>query len=83
MTAETSPTKKSLLTLRGLEPQDSVTISGPREILFDTSASTLGDYVRVLTAFSAAAVPEPSAAYLSAVDLAAMGVLAKRFRYPR
>ena len=67
---------------RGLEPGDSVTINGPREILFDTSASTPGDYVRVLTAFSAAAVPEPSTEYLFAVGLAAMGVLAKRFRYP-
>jgi len=45
---------------RGLEPGDSVTISGLRQILFDTSASTPGDYVRVITAFSpAAAAPEP------------------------
>lgn len=48
-------------TNRGLEPGDSVTISGPQQILFDTVASSPGDYVRVLTAFSpgAAAVPEP------------------------
>lgn len=46
---------------RGLEAGDSVTISGTRQILFDTVASSPGDYVRVLTAFSpAAAVPEPA-----------------------
>ncbi|MGH9666017.1 MAG: hypothetical protein ACRD9L_16445, partial [Bryobacteraceae bacterium] len=45
---------------RGLEPGDSVTISGPRQILFDTFANSPGDYVRVLTTFSpTAAVPEP------------------------
>ena len=46
---------------RGLEAGDSVTISGSRQILFDTFASSPGDYVRVLTTFSpgAAAVPEP------------------------
>jgi hypothetical protein len=58
---------------RGLEPGDSVTISGARQISFDTSASSPGDYVRVLTAFSpGAAVPEPSAALLSASALAAL-----------
>jgi hypothetical protein len=49
---------------RGLEPGDSVTISGPRQILFDTVASSPGDYVRVLTTFSPAAVPEPGAPWL-------------------
>jgi hypothetical protein len=47
---------------RGLEAGDSVTISGQRQILFDTTASSPGDYVRVLTAFSPRAstgVPEP------------------------
>jgi hypothetical protein len=46
---------------RGLEAGDSVTINGPREMLFDTVASSPGDYVRVLTAFSpsAASAPEP------------------------
>jgi len=39
-------------TLRGLEAGDSVTVSGVRQIRFDTSASTPGDYVRVLTVFS-------------------------------
>lgn len=47
---------------RGLEAGDSVTISGAQQILFDTVASSPGDYVRVLTALSpaVAAVPEPA-----------------------
>jgi len=47
----------------GLEPGDSVTISGPQQILFDTFASSPGDYVRVLTLFSPApaSAPEPEA----------------------
>jgi hypothetical protein len=62
---------------RGLEPGDSVTISGPRQILFDTFASSPGDYVRVLTTFSPGgqAVPEPRGAALlggGLVVLAAM-----------
>jgi len=36
----------------GLEPGDAVTISGARQLLFDTTASTPGGYVRVLTVFS-------------------------------
>ena len=45
---------------RGLEAGDSVTISGPDQILFDTVASSPGDYVRVLTAFSPGGVTEPT-----------------------
>ncbi|HUJ32271.1 MAG TPA: hypothetical protein VLY23_13385 [Candidatus Acidoferrum sp.] len=54
-------------TLRGLEAGDSVTISGPQQILFDTVASSPGDYVRVLTAASpGVAAPEPrSVAFLA------------------
>jgi len=37
---------------RGLEPEDTVFISGPNEITFHTIASSPGDYVRVLTEFS-------------------------------
>jgi hypothetical protein len=37
---------------RGLEPGDYVTISGPKQIMFHTVASSPGDYVRVLTEFS-------------------------------
>ena len=62
---------------RGLEAGDSVTINGPDQILFDTFASTPGDYVRVLTAFSpAAAVPEPDAAGMMAGGMLAFGLLA-------
>jgi hypothetical protein len=44
---------------RGLEVGDAVTISGPRQLLFETVASSPGDYVRVLTAFSpTAATPD-------------------------
>src|SRR5882724_5675277 len=48
---------------RGLEAGDSVTISGQKQILFDTFASTPGDYVRVITAGSSSSiVPEPTGA---------------------
>lgn len=62
---------------RGLEAGDSVTISGPNQILFDTVASSPGDYVRVLTAFSpaAAAAPEPSSIGFVAAGLAALSAL--------
>jgi hypothetical protein len=58
---------------RGLEAGDSVTISGPRQILFDTVASSPGDYVRVLTAFSPGA-PEPSSVVLLGFGSTALGV---------
>jgi hypothetical protein len=53
--------------LRGLEAGDAVTISGASQIQFDTTASTPGDYVRVLTAFSPGAVPEPGTPALLAI----------------
>lgn len=62
--------------LRGLEAGDSVTISGPRQILFTTTASTPGDYVRVLTALSPGAIPEPESLALFAIALTAVGVVA-------
>jgi hypothetical protein len=64
-------------TLRGLEAGDSVTIIGPQEISFNTSASSPGDYVRVLTAFSpAAAVPEPGAIALLGNGLGVLALMA-------
>jgi hypothetical protein len=55
---------------RGLEGNDQVTISGLRQIRFDTTASTPGDYVRVLTAYSPGAVPEPATMTLLCVAMA-------------
>ncbi len=65
--------------LRGLEAGDSVTISGTRQILFDTTASSPGDYVRVLTTYSPdAAAPEPGLPLLLATGLVAIVVLRRR-----
>ena len=68
---------------RGLEAGDSVTISGTNQILFDTTASSPGDYVRVLTAFSPGATgstsaPEPPATALAASALALFALLARK-----
>lgn len=67
--------------LRGLESDDSVMISGPRQIHFRTNASTPGDYVRVLTAFSpTAATPEPGSATMLAT---ALGLALLRYGWMR
>ena len=68
---------------RGLEAGDSVTISGTDQILFDTVASSPGDYVRVLTAFSpggaeAAAAPEPGSVVLLGSGLVALAGMLRR-----
>lgn len=60
---------------RGLEYGDFVTISGLRQIQFDTQASSPGDYVRVLTAFSPAAVPEPETYGMLLVGLGLIGFM--------
>lgn len=65
--------------LRGLELGDSVTISGPRQIRFATTASTPGDYVRVLTAFSPGArVPEPGGMALFGLGIAGLWAVTRR-----
>jgi hypothetical protein len=69
---------------RGLEAGDSVTISGPRQILFDTFASSPGDYVRVLTEFSPAAeMPEPGGVVLFGSGLAVVAILSRLKRHVR
>jgi hypothetical protein len=69
---------------RGLEGGDSVTISGPRQILFDVAASSPGDYVRVLTTFSppdnGTVIPEPGSTALMAVGFAALAAAGARPR---
>ena len=57
--------------LRGLEHGDSVSITGLNSMSVDWTASTPGDYVRVITAFSpgVSEVPVPAAAFLFAPAL--------------
>ncbi len=64
--------------LRGLEAGDFVTIDRPRRIRFNTSASSPGDYVRVLTEFSPTAVPEPGAGLMIAGGVGMLMFLRRR-----
>ena len=64
--------------MRGLESGDVVTISGARQISIDFTAGSPGDYVRVLTAFSPGAMPEPSSYALVGVALLGMGAAQRR-----
>jgi hypothetical protein len=72
---------------RGLEGgQDSVTISGPRQILFNVVASSPGDYIRVLTTFSPPdeiVIPEPGSAALLGLGLSGLTVLSLRRKHRR
>lgn len=65
---------------RGLEAGDFVTISGPNQIEFNVFASNPGDYVRVLTAFSPTAAPEPATLAILGGAAAAFGLWRTRRR---
>ncbi len=58
-------------TLRGLEGGDAVTITGLQTISVNWTASTPGDYIRVLTTFSpgASVVPVPAAVWFFGTGL--------------
>lgn len=63
---------------RGLEGNDSVTITGLQEITVDWGASSPGDYVRVLTAFSP--LPEPGPLALLACSVTGLALRARGWR---
>lgn len=65
--------------LRGLEAVDVVSFAGT-QLTINFTASSPGDYVRVLTAFSPGAVPEPGSFALVGVALFGMGAVARRRR---
>lgn len=61
--------------LRGLEGDDEVSLADFNSLRFRTTASSPGDYVRVLTAFSPdISVPAPAAIALFGLGLAAIGL---------
>ena len=63
---------------RGLEAGDVVSIAGLQRVNVDWTASTPGDFIRVLTKFSPSAdVPEPSVFALASVGLACFGFARK------
>ena len=66
--------------LRGLERGDVVTISDTFEISIDFTASTPGDYIRVLTAFSPGAATEPGTLAVLAAGLLGLGFFMRRRR---
>ena len=64
--------------LRGLEGGDFVTITGLQRVSVNWSAGSPGDYIRVLTAISPGAMPEPATATLGL--LAVAGLASRRRR---
>ena len=68
---------------RGLEPGDSATISAANQVSVDLTASSPGDYIRVLTLVSSAiAVPEPTGAALLALALTPFVIAPRRHKPP-
>jgi hypothetical protein len=65
---------------RGLEAGDSVTISGAQQILFDTVASSPGDYVRVITVGTpeTTPAPEPGSAAPMALGVSGLAVFGRK-----
>ena len=63
---------------RGFEAGDLASITGPRQVSFNLSAGTPGDYIRVLTAMPPVAVPEPGSIALVGIGGIVLGLLRGR-----
>ena len=64
--------------LRGLEGGDVASISGTRQISINFTAASPGDYIRVITAISPSAGPEPGSLASAGLALAGLGLMGRR-----